>query len=90
MAGLQRSQRYGASVTTELVRTLPGCLSHIWRTEGVRGLYKGALPSIMKSAPAAAVTFATYELCIRTLLTAEAAKVDIPPGGEAGAGGLRQ
>lgn len=44
VAGLQRSQRYGAAVTSELVSSLPGCLSHIWRTEGVRGLYKGVLP----------------------------------------------
>jgi Mitochondrial carrier protein len=53
---------------------------------GMRGLYKGALPSIMKSAPAAAVTFATYELCIRTLLEARTAAVALPIGGEAGAG----
>ena len=79
VAGLQRSQRSGASVSTELVKSPPGCLPNIYRTEGVRGLYKGALPSIMKSAPAAAVTFATYELCLRTLLKAEAAAEEIVP-----------
>lgn len=79
--GLQRSQTYGANVTAELVTSLPGCLHQIWAREGVRGLYKGSLPSILKAAPAAAVTFATYELCIRTLLNAEQAAAAAAPGG---------
>ncbi len=56
----------------------------------MRGLYKGALPSIMKSAPAAAVTFATYELCIRTLLEADTAASGLLSGGRAGDGGRKQ
>ena len=39
LAGFQRSQRYGANVTSELVKTLPGCLSNIWHTEGESRLY---------------------------------------------------
>lgn len=44
----------------------------------------------MKSAPAAAVTFATYELCIRTLLEADTAALGVSPGGRGGDGGRKQ
>jgi len=73
IAGLQRAAQYGAPVTAEAIKSLPACLRNIWVREGLRGLYKGALPSCLKSAPATAVTFATYELCIRALLRADAA-----------------
>ena len=72
VAGLQRAAQYGAPVTPESVASLRACLRGIWVREGLRGLYKGALPSCLKSAPATAVTFATYELCIRALLRAGA------------------
>ena len=45
----------------ESVRSIPACMRQIWQREGVRGLYKGALPSIIKAAPSAAVTFTAYE-----------------------------
>ncbi len=73
MVGLKRAAQYGAPVTAKAVASLPACLRGIWEREGLRGLYKGILPSCLKSAPATAVTFATYELCIRTLLRADAA-----------------
>lgn len=73
VAGLKRAAQYGAPVTADAVTSLPACLQGIWAREGARGLYKGILPSCLKSAPSTAVTFATYELCIRALLRADAA-----------------
>lgn len=35
------------------------------KNEGILSLYKGSLPSILKAGPASAVTFFTYDLCIR-------------------------
>lgn len=45
----------------------------IYRTEGLRGLYKGSVPSIIKAAPVAAVTFTAYEMALRALLSIEQA-----------------
>ena len=66
--GLARASWYGAPVTRMVVRSLPGCLGDIWAREGLRGLYKGSLPSVMKAAPAAAATFTAYEFFMRILL----------------------
>lgn len=71
VAGLQRSLKYGARIPMDSSRSLSGCLAQIYRTEGLRGLYKGSLPSIIKAAPAAAVTFSAYELALRMLLGAQ-------------------
>jgi solute carrier family 25 thiamine pyrophosphate transporter 19 len=68
VAGLQRSAAYGERVAAESVRSLAACLREIYAREGVGGFYKGALPSIIKAAPAAAVTFACYDLFMRALL----------------------
>ena len=73
MAGLQRSIRYGARVQAESVRSIPACMAAIWQREGMRGLYKGALPSVLKAAPSSAVTLSAYE-CFLGLLTAWAAR----------------
>jgi solute carrier family 25 thiamine pyrophosphate transporter 19 len=35
--------------------------------EGWRGLYKGTLPSVVKAAPAAAITFVVYEAVLHWL-----------------------
>ena len=56
--------RYGARITPDAVKSLRLCLQQIWHREGIRGFYKGSLPSIIKAAPSAAVTFATYEFVI--------------------------
>lgn len=69
VAGLARSTRYGERVATENVVTLARCLQVIYAKEGLAGFYKGALPSVLKAAPSAAVTFACYDLVIRALLT---------------------
>lgn len=57
--------RYGARIPQDAVKSLRLCLTHMWKQEGVKGFYKGSLPSIIKAAPSAAVTFATYEFVIR-------------------------
>ncbi|KAI3501905.1 hypothetical protein L1887_29933 [Cichorium endivia] len=59
--GLQRHPRYGARVEAKAYRNMYDALSRIMRTEGWAGLYKGIVPSIVKAAPAGAVTFVAYE-----------------------------
>lgn len=43
----------------------------IWAREGILGFYKGAVPSVIKSAPATAITFFMYDLVKRALLETE-------------------
>jgi solute carrier family 25 thiamine pyrophosphate transporter 19 len=74
VAGLQRSLSYGRRVDASLpARSLGQCLGDIWRREGVRGLWKGSVPSVVKAAPAAAVTFVAYEAVAAWLLAAATA-----------------
>lgn len=62
VAGLARSSAYGARVpAAAAAKPLFATLSAVAAKEGVAGLYKGALPSILKAAPQAAVTLAAYE-----------------------------
>ncbi|GFR40456.1 hypothetical protein Agub_g1014 [Astrephomene gubernaculifera] len=69
VAGLQRSLRYGARVDARFaMRSLGQSLAHIYRTEGVMGLWKGSVPSIIKAAPSAAITFAAYDAVLAWLL----------------------
>lgn len=42
-------------------------LRHILAREGLSGLYKGLAPSVIKAAPAAAVTFVVYEWAVQEL-----------------------
>jgi solute carrier family 25 thiamine pyrophosphate transporter 19 len=69
VAGLQRSTTYGARVPRQYASSLPKALAQIWRSEGLGGLYKGALPSVLKAAPQAAVTFSGYEFFLLALTT---------------------
>ncbi|GIL83842.1 hypothetical protein Vretimale_10862 [Volvox reticuliferus] len=69
VAGLQRSLRYGARVEAGFaMRSLCQSLAYIYRTEGVMGLWKGSVPSIVKAAPSAAITFAAYDAVLSWLL----------------------
>ena len=38
------------------------CVRKTWRNEGIYGFYKGCIPNTIRVAPAAAITFFTYEL----------------------------
>lgn len=44
-------------------------LSHIWKHEGRRGMYRGLTVSLLKAAPASAVTMWTYERAMGILLS---------------------
>lgn len=59
--GLQRDLKYGARVENSTYKNMYDALRQILLTEGWAGLYKGIYPSLIKSAPAAAVTFVAYE-----------------------------
>ena len=41
--------------------TMSKLLVRIWRTEGVRGLYRGLIPNIIKVVPAVSISYAVYE-----------------------------
>jgi solute carrier family 25 (mitochondrial thiamine pyrophosphate transporter), member 19 len=43
-------------------------LSDIHAREGISGLWKGSVPSIIKAAPAAAITFTVYEALVGLLV----------------------
>ncbi|KAL2534630.1 Mitochondrial substrate carrier family protein [Abeliophyllum distichum] len=59
--GLQRDPRYGARVEHQAYKNMYDALRQILLREGWAGLYKGIIPSIVKAAPAGAVTFVAYE-----------------------------
>ncbi|KNA24734.1 hypothetical protein SOVF_013170 [Spinacia oleracea] len=59
--GLQRDMRYGARVEQGAYKNMYDALVRILQVEGWGGLYKGIVPSIVKAAPAGAVTFVAYE-----------------------------
>ncbi|CDP19540.1 unnamed protein product [Coffea canephora] len=59
--GLPRDLRYGARVEDRAYKNIFDALFRILQTEGWAGLYKGIVPSIVKAAPAGAVTFVAYE-----------------------------
>ncbi|CAK9158931.1 unnamed protein product [Ilex paraguariensis] len=60
--GLQRHPRYGARIEHRTYKNMFDALRRIPQAEGWAGLYKGIVPSVVKAAPAGAVTFVTYEL----------------------------
>ncbi|KAB1214016.1 Mitochondrial thiamine pyrophosphate carrier [Morella rubra] len=59
--GLQRHPRYGARVEHDAYRNMFHAVCQILQLEGWAGLYKGIVPSTVKAAPVAAVTFVAYE-----------------------------
>ncbi|CAK9269580.1 unnamed protein product [Sphagnum jensenii] len=65
--GLARHPRYGAGVQVREYTSIWDAIQSILAKEGWRGLYKGTLPSVVKAAPAAAVTFVVYEAVIKWL-----------------------
>jgi solute carrier family 25 thiamine pyrophosphate transporter 19 len=67
VAGLQRSAAYGERVSSQVAASFLLCLQSIAQKEGLGGFYKGAMPSLLKAAPSAAVTFACYDFFLRTL-----------------------
>jgi solute carrier family 25 (mitochondrial phosphate transporter), member 23/24/25/41 len=48
--------------------TMNKLLIRVWRNEGVRGLYRGLLPNILKVVPAVSITYAVYETVKKKLI----------------------
>ncbi len=46
------------------------CLATVFRDEGLRGLFKGAWPSLVKAAPSTALSFFVYEHVLSALAAA--------------------
>ncbi|OJJ46208.1 hypothetical protein ASPZODRAFT_133211 [Penicilliopsis zonata CBS 506.65] len=75
----KRLQVQGPTRTRYVHRNIPEStgvlhtLASIMRTQGVRGLYRGLTVSLLKAAPASAVTMWTYEQTLRVLREAEIA-----------------
>lgn len=44
-------------------RTLTGAMAHLWRTEGVRGLFQGFTATAVRDAPYAGIYVVFYEWC---------------------------
>lgn len=65
VAGFSRSLAYGQRVDAHAYRNFLAAVRTIAKTEGVAGFYKGLFPSLVKSAPASAVTFAVFEALMR-------------------------
>lgn len=63
--GLERHPKYGARVDENAYKGMWHALRRIFQEEGLAGLYKGVVPSVIKAAPASAVTFVVYEYTIR-------------------------
>ena len=57
-------------------KSAPRALATILRTEGFRGLYKGLPISLIKAAPASAVTVWTYEHSLRFMMSRSEAEVE--------------
>lgn len=45
----------------------PCLFSTVWRQDGVRGLYRGCAVNLLRTTPAAALTFTSFELIARSL-----------------------
>ena len=65
VSGFSRSLAYGQRVDAHAYRNFLAAVRTIAKTEGVAGFYKGLFPSLVKSAPASAVTFAVFEALMR-------------------------
>lgn len=59
--------------------TARGAIKTILRTEGFRGLYKGLTISLLKSAPASAVTLWTYEQSLKVMLNWDSSSKETIP-----------
>ncbi len=49
--------------------TMTTLFKHIWKYEGVRGLYRGLLPNIIKVVPAVSISYVVYESMKKALIT---------------------
>ncbi|KAI3871943.1 hypothetical protein MKW92_034028 [Papaver armeniacum] len=61
ITGLPRDPKYGGRVEHHAYNGMFDALRRIPVTEGWAGLYRGIVPSVIKAAPAGALTFVAYE-----------------------------
>ena len=61
IAGVPRHPRYGAPIEYRAYRNMFDAMGKTLKSEGMAGLYRGIVPSVVKAAPATAVTFVAYE-----------------------------
>ncbi|KCV71638.1 hypothetical protein H696_01055 [Fonticula alba] len=57
---------YEGSAVQEVPRTMWACARMTVRQEGMRGLFRGLTPTLVKAVPASAITFYVYELAFKT------------------------
>ena len=55
------------SIKDPKYRSSLAVIKDVFRTQGIRGFYKGFLPTILRAAPANGATFAVFEVTIRLL-----------------------
>jgi len=61
-------QLEGAGGRARVYKTgISGAFSHIIRTEGLRGLYRGIIPEYYKVVPSVSIVFMTYEMMKKLL-----------------------
>lgn len=48
------------------------CCLQIWMQDGIRGFYRGCSANLLRTTPAAALTFTTFELIARNMRHAAA------------------
>ncbi|KAJ4272053.1 mitochondrial thiamine pyrophosphate transporter [Fusarium torreyae] len=81
----KRIQVQGPARNQYVYRNIPkyltarGAIKSILRTEGFRGLYKGLAISLLKSAPASAVTLWTYEQSLKFMLDWDSGSKETAP-----------
>jgi solute carrier family 25 phosphate transporter 23/24/25/41 len=64
----RRMQLQGVGGRARVYSSLFGTFGHIFRNEGVRGLYRGILPEYYKVVPGVGIVFMTYET-LKSLLS---------------------
>ncbi|KAG0558280.1 hypothetical protein KC19_10G015600 [Ceratodon purpureus] len=65
--GLMRDLRYGARIEDRAYKGMLDAIRRIVAEEGLKGLYKGTLPSLVKAAPNSAIIFYVHESTVAWL-----------------------
>lgn len=48
--------------------TMTTIMKNIWKNEGIRGMYRGIMPNILKVVPAVSISYAVYENMKKALI----------------------
>lgn len=74
--------------TQPLFRTFPECMSYVWRHGGIRGVYQGLSGTLLRTTPASAAYFGSYEATKTALLKPGQSRSDLPSTSLLLAGGV--